>query len=683
MKILYNKETYAVLFVFTLAFYFIPASQFNGFALMPGDIGDARLNNYFLENVFRFLTGRSDSLWHLPIFYPFPYVLGFSDNLFGSSPIYIFSRLFTKETDTAFQLWFYCGYVVNFLSAYYALRRLKGSALAATVGSVIFAFALPVTAHAGHAQLHYRFGIPLAILFLTKFYNSRACHCLLISGGWLVWQFYAGVYMGFFTLLLMAAMSMSYLCLALAPKKTATPNGVKALLLEWHSQSKKQKTLFCLGITSLLLLLLLLFYPYIQVSHLYGAKRGWNEISIMLPRLQSYLLADRSWWSNFDLKIFTTIPMRHEHQMFIGFVPLILALVGFFIGSRKENGINFTLIAGMLGLSIILTIYVGGFSFWYILHKLPLVSAIRAMTRLDQAILFPIAYLSAIAIDKLRHCYMRLGQVVAALILPLLILEAGMISPPSSTKDSWRERFAVLNDAIPEHAVEGSVLFFAQDGNSPEFADELDAMWVSLVRGFKTMNGYSGLYPPGYDYSYGNDCSQIFKRILSYVDFSKQLENTDDYHKLVSHVIPIGFTNCNPDWLQTPPSLTSTDRVYSPEEFQYIAYSRGELVTHGNQKIVRLTISNSADHVFSAKSSVDKPIRISWRFIDASGQPLSDWDKRKSLPFDIPPKGSLEVNITLSQEEIGNAKEIQVSLVQELVFWAHDVGIPPLTIPLN
>jgi len=108
-------------------------------------------------------------------------VLGFSDNLFGSSPVYILARLFTEETDTAFQLWFYFGYVVNFLSAYYALRRLKGSAWAATIGSVIFAFALPVTAHAGHAQLHYRFGIPLAILFLTKFYNSKAWHYLLIS----------------------------------------------------------------------------------------------------------------------------------------------------------------------------------------------------------------------------------------------------------------------------------------------------------------------------------------------------------------------------------------------------------------------------------------------------------------------------------------------------------------------
>jgi len=196
----------------------------------------------------------------------------------------------------------------------------------------------------------------------------------------------------------------------------------------------------------------------------------------MLPRLQSYLLAERSWWLNPDLKIPTTIPMRHEHQMFIGLGPQVLALVGFSIGNRKKNSIVFTLIAGMLGLSIISTLYVGGFSFWYVLHKLPLVSAVRAMARLDQVFLSPIAYLSAIAIDNLKHCCMRAGKVCSVSILPSLILEAAMTSHRSSTKGSWRERFAMLEKGIPEHAVKGSVLFFAQDGNPPEFADELDAM---------------------------------------------------------------------------------------------------------------------------------------------------------------------------------------------------------------
>ena len=83
--------------IFLLAFFFIPVSQLDGFAMMPGDIGDARLNNYFLENVYQFFAGNAVSLWHLSFFFPFPYVLGFSDNLFGSAPVYALARLITGK----------------------------------------------------------------------------------------------------------------------------------------------------------------------------------------------------------------------------------------------------------------------------------------------------------------------------------------------------------------------------------------------------------------------------------------------------------------------------------------------------------------------------------------------------------------------------------------------------------
>ena len=39
------------LIIFLLAFILIPIKQLGGFNLMPGDMGDARLNNYFLENI--------------------------------------------------------------------------------------------------------------------------------------------------------------------------------------------------------------------------------------------------------------------------------------------------------------------------------------------------------------------------------------------------------------------------------------------------------------------------------------------------------------------------------------------------------------------------------------------------------------------------------------------------------
>jgi hypothetical protein len=682
MKQTFYSKFFTPSLMFLFAFLSIVVSHFGILSMMPGDIGDARLNNYFLENIFQFFVGNASSLWHLSFFHPFPYVLGFSDNLFGSAPLYVLARSLGLNVDTSFQLWFLFGYAANFFAAYFALRRLKGSVIAATVGALIFAFALPTTAHAGHAQLHYRFGLPLAIVFFADFLNTKAWRCLLISGAWVLWQFYAGVYIGFFTLLLLATMSLAYFFYALIKAKVSIKNIFIEFTLTWRAQSKYQKTVFFGAMISLLLLLTLLFYPYLQVSHLYGAKRSWDDISIMLPRPQSYFLSDASLlWSDVSTN-FSDIPMRPEHQMFIGMVPLALALAGFFSGSRAKNGATFTLMTGMLGIAFVLTLYIGTFSIWYLFHKLPLASAIRAMTRLDQAFLFPIAYLSVIAIDNFRVRYSWSTKVIFALILPLFVTEAAMTSMNTSTKESWRLRVSQLDDFVPKNLPDNSILFFAQHSDPP-FADELDAMWVSLLHGKKTMNGYSGFFPPNYDYEFGRDCSQLPKRVLSYLKFSHQADNVAAYRELMSRIVPIGFNNCDPSWLQTPPNITSSDRIYSAKEFKVLSWGLGKIVNYGNQLQVQINIVNDSNRPFSANSSVGKPIRVSWRLIDADGVPMGGWEARKSLSFDIPAHGKSEISFPLDSLQIKNAKAVQVSLVQELVFWAHDIGMQPFTIPIK
>jgi hypothetical protein len=668
---------------FVFAFMLIPISHLDALVLMPGDIGDARLNNYFLENVFQFFVGGSNSLWHLPFFFPFPYVLGFSDNLFGSAPVYVLARLFNAGTDTAYQIWFLFGYLANFTAAYYALRRLNGSVIGATVGALIFAFALPTSAHAGHAQLHYRFGLPMSVVFFADFLTKKTWRDFLIAGGWLVWQFYAGVYIGFFTLLLLFTMFSTYVGHALITSRATIVNILKDHSLSWSVQSRYEKTIFFVSSIFLLVLLLLLFYPYIQASLLYDAKRSWGEIAIMLPRPQSYFLSDASFlWGKADAKIFAEIPMRHEHQMFIGMGPLVLALIGFLIGSREKNDAVFTLMAGMLGIAIVLTLYVGGFSLWYLLHKLPLVSAIRAMTRIDQAFLFPAAYFAAVAIDNFRIRYRQGTKVVLVLILPALIAEAAMTSMHSSVKDSWRQRFSTLNASVPVNLPDNSILFFAQR-QGPPFADDLDAMWVSLHHRKKTLNGYSGFWPPNYDYEFGSDCAQIPRRAVSYLEFSRELGELITYRELMSRVVPVGFKNCDPSWWQDMPSLTSADRIYSAQEFRALSLGAGVVQIASNTWLLNVVVSNSADYVFSANSAVGKPIRLSWRYIDSGGKPSGGWDTRKGLPFDVPAKGDLKVLIPLDVSKTVDASAVQVSIVQELEFWGHDVGVEPVTIHLK
>lgn len=671
-----------VVALFACAFLIVPLRQLHGLALIPGDIGDARLNNYFLENIYQFFFGESESLWHPGFFSPFPYVLGFSDNLFGSAPVYLLVRIFVEQSDTAFQLWFLLGYAANFAAAYYALRIMGGSPLASSVGALIFAFALPTTAHAGHAQLHYRFGVPLAMAFFTLFLEQKKYRLLVISGGWLVWQFYTGIYIGFFTLLLLAAGAGMHIIYCRYRLAQPVVQALREFCAQWHNQSRYEKWQILVGLAGLLIALVVLFYPYIQVSMLYGAERSWGEIAMMLPRPQSYFLSDGSYfWSWPEAGIFKDIPMRHEHQMFMGAIPMLLAAMGLLVGAHRGSAHTSTVMAGVLLGLIILTLYAGGFSLWYVLHNLPLASAIRVMTRLDQVLLFPVAYLVVQAIDYSREKWRWGSRLVVLVVLPLMLLESAATSMYVSNKNEWRDRLSLIEASVPDSVSSDSIMFFAQR-QGPYFADELDAMWVSLRYGVKTLNGYSGFSPPGYTSEYGKDCAELPRRVTSFMSFADKNNDESTYRELMKKIVSVGFEGCDPLWMENiPGSVSFVRRQYTQEEVRKLAYRFDSVSRPDDKAIVRLSVLNTGDLAIAAGSRINTPMRISWRFLDATGRPASGWDARMDLPFDIPANGELSINLPIDSSMEIRGGSLQVSLVQEGVFWAHDIGVQPLTIP--
>jgi len=663
--------------LFAVAFFAVPYTQLDHMLLMAGDIGDSRLNHYFLENIYQYFQGNSPSLVHLNFFYPFPYVLGFSDNHFGTSPAYLIPRAITGQADTAFQIWYLFGYFANYMAAYYALRKLDAGVFAAAVGALIFAFALPVTAHSGHDQLHYRFGVPLSIAMFVHFLDRKDWRYFAAAAAWLVWQFYCTIYIGFFLLLMLAAMACVYVFRSL---KNGS-GGIKTISAVFANQFTRlpyaEKTKLAAIFAVLLLLTALLFYPYFQVSVLYDAKRHWHEISTMMPRLQSYFLDDHSTLWASQSAIFAGLPMRHEHQMFVGAVPMLLAIGGFLLGRRQSRGMAFPLVSGSLILLLVLTLSIGGVSFWYVFTKLPLASAIRAMTRIILVFLFPVAFLSALAIDWLI-LQPNWRRKLLFVIIPLLLFEFSAIPPGRSSKAEWRNRLAASERAVPADLAPGSILFYAQTGDV-FYADEIDAMWTALNHGLPTLNGYSGLYPPGYSVEFGNDCAELPQRIRQYLGFIGQLDNNEAYLSLLRRVVPVGFSGCDAVWLADRP-YTASSRVYTADELRHLSLEYAGRDRSAGKAYVMIKINNSGNQKISAASAVNKPVRLSWRVIGADGKPLSGWDTRKSLPYDIPANGSVNLKVPVHSELAGQGRKLQLSIVQEFVFWGHDVGIRPLEI---
>lgn len=666
---------------FAVAFFASPFGTLDHLTLMPGNVGDARLNNYFLENVYLFFSGGSTSLWNPPFFYPFPYVLGFSDNLFGAAPVYAIARWIGGEPDTAFQVWFLFAYLANFVAARYALKRLEIGDLGASIGALIFTFALPVTAHAGHAQLHYRFGLPLALAFFANFLVEKRWRLLLAACAWTTWQFYCGVYVGFFTVLLLGAQLVVYLLVQLTSrKKGALTASWRDFRQSWGAQDRQGKGTFFLGMLALAGLLLVLFYPYLRVSRLYEAKRTWDEISTMLPRPQSYFLADASrLWASPGNAIFSGIPMRHEHQMFVGMVPLLLALCGLVVGLRSAERQRVLLLGGSLLVVIAATLYVDGYSLWYLFHKLPLASAIRAMSRFDLALLFPVAYLAALSIEVLRA---RVGgtSFILFVLFPLVVFEFSSTNRDVSSKTLWRQRLSQADARVQQLLSKDAILFMSQRSDSLS-SDELDAMWVALHRSVKTMNGYSGALPPGFAAEYGDDCAEVPKRVIAYMTFKHAATDVSLYKALMSRVVPVGFAGCDAKWLSEPPPLTAATRTYTKEELRQLRYEITGRRRDDSGTYVEVRIDNKGDAVFSARSAVGRPLRFSWRFLDTSGNPASGFEKRRDLQFDIPAHGEAWVRIPIESTMQIEGGTLEVSLVQEGEFWAHEIGVPVARYP--
>ena len=453
----------------------------------------------------------------------------------------------------------------------------------------------------------------------------------------------------------------------------------------WRSQSRQNIYRFLIASFLLFFALLLLFYPYMQVAKIYGAKRVWADIAPMLPRPQSYILSDGSYfWSKPMSTLFAGLPMRHEHQMFIGAVPMALALTGIAVGFsgtlRRDR--TFCLIVSANISMIIITLYIGGFSLWYIFYKLPLASAIRAMTRIDQVVLFPVGYLAMIAVDRLRLVGRFIYMGAALLLLSVLLLEMSSTQMYVSLKQVWRDRLALRDKQVPINLSKKSVLFFSQ-GTGPFFAEELDSMWVSVLHGAKTMNGYSGLAPPNYTSQFSDDCAELPRRILSYLSFVGRIDDAVFYRTLMSSVVPLGFTNCDPQWFQTMPSFTASKRIYTAAEIKNVSYAFESREDRHSRVIANIILRNSGQAAISAQSMIGNPIRLGWRFIRPDGVAVSGWNERKDLPFDIPAAGQLRVAIPIDPRSEVKGGKLEISLVQEGVFWAFDIGLPPLIISWN
>lgn len=630
---------------------------------IPGDLIDSRFNSVILEHLYQWARGEVPKLWSPAFFYPFENVLAFSDNHFGSGWTYILFRFAGLQREYAYLGWFIVGNLLNFWVTFYVFKRLGFSILAAGVGAFIFTFALPVLPKEAHAQLTYRFAVPLAFLAMYQFLQSKNIFVFVRVIFWLLIQFLCSIYLGVFLIYLLGIMTLVWI---LSKKEF--------LFTNWQTGQSYSKTASCIAWILTFLLcgaIFSLLYQYQIVSLEYGFKRSVGEIKSMMPTISSYFIADGSLLTKWIGQLFTHVPMRHEHQMFFGLGLLLVGILGVYYifrgGDHQQLGrVSAWTLFGLIAL----TFSFNGYSVYRVLLYLPGVGSVRAVSRIVLIMLLPLGIIAAIAIDGVQQRFQiwqtRWAMLVAAVLL--VIIEPIFYQTYSTHIGKWLDRQSQLKARLSVYDLNDHIIFVTGSSEDPHIkAVELDGMIFAQDRLLPTLNGYSGNLPPGYLDPL--PCISFQNRLNGYFNLFKNSKLDND--SLVNRVALIPLVPCLSAFAIT------TNKTINEALASKIRLSLKVEVNTPNL-LVAVTIENASDEIFSTLSTKG-PIRLSWRFIpmDIDGQRKENpaWIERKGLNFALKP-GQKEIEtLKIALPTQAGRYQLEVSLVQDGIAWFHDLGM--------
>jgi hypothetical protein len=454
-------------------------------------------------------------------------VLAFSDNHFGSGVSYVLARLLGLSREHAFDAWFVSGTLLNFASALYALRRLGLTTVGAAIGAFFYAFALPVPARDFAAQLVHRFAAPLAVLALWQMFERRRLADLARLAFFTVWQFYCSIYLGLFLVYLLVALAVAIL---IVRRSFDWPQWQANLAAERLSSKLATAGVSLISVIALIYL----FGQHFFIARAYRVE-GWSpeHITFYLPRLESYLIADASPWLSW-LAGDIYVPMRHEHNLFIGFGAGILITAAAVWGGRSADpGLARAMLIA-LALLIAGTLLIGYLSLYQLIAWLPGIRAIRAVSRIILIMLIPMSVLVAVGADILWRRFGRAmrGIPVLAGLVVLIVAEPLSINTASIPIAEWQGRVDAVKALLPPSMPKDAVLF-VRTGSANEYEQywsELDAMLLGQNLGYPVLNGVSAFYPPGYRF---RRCVQAGERLEAYSRFMGGIDVSTYERRLV------------------------------------------------------------------------------------------------------------------------------------------------------
>lgn len=481
-----------IIFSLSLIIYPFNILGFN-FQFIPGDLGDSRLNLYFLEHNFKYFCGYFDSYWNAPFFVPDSNVLTYSDNLIGSSPFYIFFRFFYSPIKS-YQFWIVLMFILNYITSYYALKRLKFTDFSSSIGAFIFTFSIINFTHINHLQLLPKYSVPLGIFYFYNLLFNYKERYITKSVFFLVISFLNAIYIGYFLALVYLIMLVVFILFL-----------NKQIFLKFKINSNLLLNILLSGF------ILVFFLSFMNNYYLRSKLMEYTEIEyikLMQPNITDYFIPNinSKYWELLP-SAFQTKYSIAEKQLFFGFSIFIVAVFSLFLIFKKSKTFYFFIIS--LIICFLFTIKVSFFNFYInIIEFIPGLKSIRVPSRHIVVSVFLIAIIVSFSLDFFNKIIQNKFNAYFVLFLKLTLI---LIIFADNSLNSNFYKFDVLKDDIRLSRIKekikkipdfkNKVLILTDTLNiNQNFVTQIDAMFISQSLNMKgTANGYSGYNHPNFN----------------------------------------------------------------------------------------------------------------------------------------------------------------------------------------
>ena len=478
--------------------YFYRGFFLTGFTSVQGDEADGRLTSFIGTHWLDPL--RWGSWQDLGMFYPLTETIGFSDWLFLNGLIALPFALVGIPDYAAFQWSLIALSAVGYASMVVLLRRgPRVSWPIAIAASLVFVFGNNMYVASEHPQLAPIALLPLVALLVLDAWRRRS---------WvLAWAVLPGVVIGlilitsFYTFwyLLLTSMVLAVVGLIYSPSRS------------WIVANLRRLLTLAAGIVIGTTPFVLLAAPiYLAALDLGEGQRSTADIlywSLSPKDFVNVSTSNGMWGWLIDALYPPSLDWRSRpSEWAYAPTPLIwLGLVVAVVIAVRHRRVLATwghaaVVAMASGVVLeVLLLRLGPFFPWGLVVNLPGATAVRALGRLQLVATF----LILIGISVLINAWWRSrprsnrAHLGLAIVLALVVIEQVSIEPMQENGPQRRDDLASI--AIPPAECRTFVVIqplYPEDVSPPI---QIDAMLVSRATGLKTMHGYTGIEPPGWD----------------------------------------------------------------------------------------------------------------------------------------------------------------------------------------